>query len=407
MTIKSINYEKIYYYSVLLFAFLLPLSRAAVSFFVILLPIVWLIEGNLKAQLQKIKSNKTLVFLFLFISFTFISILWTQHYDDAKRPLRLLSYFFALFVIATSFNPKYTDKVISAFLSGMFISEIIAYGVFFRLWTFKHATPQYLSPFMHHIDYSVFLAFTSILLLNRLISSKYPLKEKIFYGFFFFTVTGNLFLSPGRTGQVALIVAIFVMFSIHFRVSIKAFLLSILFITTIFFTSYNVSPIFNKRVHQASNDIEKIMHHKFNSSWGIRAAFWITSLNIVQKNPLIGVGIGDFYSATKHELEKQKYKDISTSTKNFMSTNTPHNQYLLILMQTGVIGFTLFLFFIYYFIKLPIRDKEIKEISLLFSAIFFTSFIADTLLMQQFPLALFIVFIGLFNANSFHTSNRL
>jgi len=55
MSIKDkINFEKFYLYATLFFAFTLPLSRTAVSFFILLLPIVFILEGNFKSKFKLI-----------------------------------------------------------------------------------------------------------------------------------------------------------------------------------------------------------------------------------------------------------------------------------------------------------------------------------------------------------------
>ena len=393
---QRINFERIYYYLILLFAFTLPLSRASVSAFSILLPLLWFLEGNYKEKWLIIQKEKSLIFLLLFIFVNLLSVLWTQNMDDAYRPLRMFMYLGSAFVIATSLDKKHIYTIITAFLYGMLISEIIAYGVYFELWQFKHATPQNPSPFMFHIDYSVFLAFTSILLLNRLVSKIYSLKEKIFIALFFITVTGNLFLSIGRTGQVALIVAIVVMSILHFRLSFKTLFLSSIFLVVLYSLAYFSSPNFKARVTLAQNDITKVLHSNYDSSWGIRALFWRTTANIVIENPF-GVGIGDFKDATKDELQKEKYNTlISAQTKKFMSHNHPHNQYLLILLESGFVGLIAFFAFLFYFIRLKIEDVELKELSLLFITIYSISFLAEPLLLKQFTVALFALFLGLF-----------
>ena len=380
----------------MLFAFTMPLSRASISLLVILLPITWLIEGDFKRKLKDIQNNQTLLSFLIFIVITSLSFFWTQNHEEASRPLRMLLYLSSTFVIATSLDKKYVNRVISAFLAGMFISEIIAYGVFFEIWQFKHATPSNPSPFMFHIDYSVFMAFTSILLLNRMFSPKYGIKEKLFFSMFFMTVTGNLFLATGRTGQVALILAIVVMSVIHFRLSIKSILISILLILVIYATAYNVSNSFKTRSQMAINDIENILNLDFNNSWGIRAAYWITTFNIIKENPF-GVGIGDYKDATELELERKKYNGlVSAETKIFMADSHPHNQYLLIVLQSGFIGLLSFFYFIYRFMKLKIDDLELKELSILFMTIFLVSFLAEPLLIKQFTVSLFALFIGLF-----------
>ena len=55
---KSLDYDKIYLYLIVSFAFTMPLSRAAISFFILLLFFVWIIERDFK----KINRSKTYFF---------------------------------------------------------------------------------------------------------------------------------------------------------------------------------------------------------------------------------------------------------------------------------------------------------------------------------------------------------
>ena len=405
--LKKLNYEKVYFYTIALFVFTMPISRAAVSFFSIILPLIWIVEGDFKKKFEIIKNTPTLKIFLLFISFLILSLLWTENYSDAKRPIRLLGYFMTMYVVATSFKPIYTRKIISFFLAGMFISEVLTYGIYFNLWKINDASPAHPSPFMFHIDYSIFLAFTSVLLLYRLFSPSYNFKEKIIYTFFFLTVTGNLFITNGRTGQVAFIAGLIVMMILYFRFSIKAFILSFVTLSIIFVTAYNTSSIFKNRVHSALLDIQQMQQKNFNTSWGIRVAFYVTTLNILKEHPLVGVGVGDFMQATKNELTKNKYAslNLSNSTKHFMSGMHPHSQYLLILLQVGTIGLSLFVAYLFYFTQLSIKSREIKETSLLFITVFIVGFIPEPLLVKQFTLVLFSLFSGIFIANSIQQQN--
>ena len=83
----------------------------------------------------------------------------------ATKPIRLI--LLPLIVIASSIKKEFIPKILGAYLLGMFISEILSYGIFFELWTTRHGDPSDPTPFMNHLDYSTFLTFTSLLLFNR------------------------------------------------------------------------------------------------------------------------------------------------------------------------------------------------------------------------------------------------
>ncbi len=309
--------------------------------------------------------------------------------------MRLYSYWLIIFVIATSIKKEQIQSVITAFLLGMFLSEIIAYGVFFELWSFKRASVTNPSPFMFWIDYSVFMAVTSILLLSRLFSEHFSKKEKLFMFLFFLSTTGNLFLGMGRTGQVALVAGIIVMLFLYLKPSLKSFFIGLVLISSIYGAGYTLSDTFQNRVKSAISDISSIQQKHFDNSWGIRVVYWMITYDILKDNPLIGVGIGDYQDTIQEYVEKNSYP-ISHETKEFIKVNHAHNQFLMSLIQTGLIGLILTLNIIYTLLKTPLYDAEIKRFSILFITIYFVSCMAEPLWLKQFTIVLFTLFVGLF-----------
>ena len=392
---KTINYDKVYYYSIIIFAFILPISRAAVSLFVVILPLIWIYEGDLKNKFFKIWNNAILRSLALFLIFIFFSALWSTDLHDTFKFMRLHSYWLVIFVIATSIKKAQIQTIITAFLVGMFLSEVIAYGVFFELWSFKRASVTNPSPFMFWIDYSVFMAVTSILLLSRLFSKHFDTKEKVFMFFFFLSTTGNLFLGMGRTGQVSLIAGIIVMIFLYLKPNIKSFFIGLLLIGSIYGLGYTLSNTFQNRVNSAISDISAIEHKNYDNSWGIRVVYWMISYDIFKDNPILGVGLGDYQSTIIEYVEKNSYP-VSEETKKFIKENHAHNQFLMTIIQTGLIGLILMLNIIYNLLKTPLSDAEIKKFAILFVTIYFLSCMAEPLWLKQFTIVLFSLFVGLF-----------
>lgn len=392
-TLNLVRNKNYYFYSILLFAFLLPLSRAAVSFFIVMLPLMWMFQGDLKDKFVYLWENPLARALSFFLGFTTLSLVWSQNFAVGLDIVRLYGYWLAGFVIMTSLKKEQVRFVISAFLYGMLVSEIIAYGVFFEVWSFKNATVENPVPNMFWIDYSVFLALTSIILLNRIFSEYYEKKEKVFFFFFFLSTTGNLFLGYGRTGQLALFIAIVVMGMLYVHWNRKSLLYLILTVLLTYTAAYNLSNTFQKRVHSGIKDVTSIVEQKYDNSWGIRVVYWFVAYDILKENPLLGVGVGDFESAVIESLQKNDY-GISKETKKFMEEQHAHNQFLMVLIQTGLLGLLLMLYIIYKIVTLPIDDQEVKRISILFCTVYFVSCFAEPLWFKQFTLALFVVFVG-------------
>ena len=402
--IQKIDFEKTYHYLLLAFAFTLPLSRATNNLFVGLLILLLILQGDYRQQLSRLRTSRFALSIAAFMSFTLLSLLWTENLDTGLNGKLLYLYWIAIFAIALNVRKEHISSVVTAFILGMVISEILSYGMFFELWTIKGHGKEYPSPFMMHIDYSIFLAFTAIILLNRLLSDRYTKKEKWMLLFFFLTISGNLFINDGRTGQLAFAVGIVATVFIHFRVSVKSLLGALLLIAVLFSSAYTLSDKFHSRVLAAQHDIAEIGQGQFTSSWGMRVAMYTVAGDIIKENPLIGVGVGDFNDAARTALEKNSH-GFPQEVIDFIPKYHFHSQYLNTLVQGGIIGLFLLLLLFYHFSKLSIADPELKELSLLIITLFLVGFIPEPLLMKQFTNTLFILFAGLFLGASLSSEN--
>lgn len=396
--IKTLSSDERIFYLTLLLAFSLPLSRAALSFFALVLPLVWIFDTKIKQKLLQIKQTPALIAITLFLLLQALSIMYTQDQATGWNTLRMYSYWIVLFVIATTIKPEQVPSILSAFLYGMLVSEICAYIIFFEIYPINGHTSDYPNPFMHHILYSVFLALSAALLLNRLFSINYTPKEKLFIAIFFVTITINLFISTGRTGQLAFFVAIFVTTFIHFKFSFKTVIISLLISFTIFYSAYKLLPQVESRIQAGKTDIERLLHGDFDSSWGIRAAYWLISYEILKKDPLLGVGVGDHKRAAQEVLLENRY-NFNHGIIEFCSKYHFHNQYLMITVQTGIVGLALMLYLFYTLLRLKIQTTEIQRLNIIFLSVILTSFFAEPLWLRQYSLMLFVLFAALMIAS--------
>lgn len=391
--------ENIYYYSALVFAFSLPLSRAAISFFIIWFVLLFILQRDYKQAWNQMKNIPALKAIGLFIAFLFLSIIWSEDTAVGLKQMRLYSYWIIIPILAIKLKKEWLSHIITAFLLGMLLSELIAYGIFFELWTLNGRTPEYPSPFMFHIHYSLFLAITAIILINRLFSKSYSLTAKLPMLLFFLTSAGNLFISTGRTGQFAFFIAMGIAIIIHYRLTIKSLFTFLLLSFILFFGAYKTIPLFEKRANMAISDIKKLQNNDYRSSWGLRAAFWVVTYDILKKDPLIGVGIGDYELAAKTVLKESPH-NFNQSVINWCTSTHFHNQYLMTLVQIGLIGFGLMLWLFISLLKLNIHNKELKELSILVITVFLVSCIAEPMWMLQFPIILFVFIVSISIAGS-------
>lgn len=84
--------ESISYYSLIIFSLTLPLSKAAVSFFVFWFLILVLIKKDYKNSFQILKENNIFVYIVIFLSYTFLSAFWSSFEEDTFKYLQQYSY---------------------------------------------------------------------------------------------------------------------------------------------------------------------------------------------------------------------------------------------------------------------------------------------------------------------------
>jgi len=389
--VKELNYTQYINILVIAYAFLIPLSRAGISILTALLFLLWILEGNLKKKVTYLCTNNVVRVIGIFIIFNIISLMWADYLYEAFKYIKKYWYFLPILILFTSLQKEYIPKVLSAFILGMFVSEIISYGVFFELWSFKHASVENPSPFMHHIEYSVFLAFTGLILLSRIFTEG-DMKYRILYIFFFTTVSGNLFLTAGRTGQLAFVIGLFILALISFRNKLKAFIVSLILSTIIVGIAFNLSTTFHDRVIMGKNNLVNVVENaSYCTSLGGRVGAWIISKDMIKENPILGVGIIDNMKDF-HSIIDDKYPEMKCMHQSFMHT---HNQFLEVFTQMGLIGLLIFISIFYMIMKLPIYENQYKNIKYIYVTILIVSFIPEVLFHRQFSMALFALIIGL------------
>ncbi|MCW8954531.1 MAG: O-antigen ligase family protein [Sulfurimonas sp.] len=391
---KNITLNSYINYIFVLYAFLLPLSRAAITLLTALLFILWLFTDDFREKINFLKSNKAVIYLVAFVAFSLLSLLWTDNVSSGLYYIRKYWYFLPIFVIATTVEKRFIYHGVSAFLLGMLASEIISYGIFLELWSTRHSSPSDPTPFMSHVQYSMFLAFTSLLILNRLFKET-ELKWRAIYFLYFLTATSNLFLNGGRTGQLAFILSIFVVGILNIKHRVVAFASMFVLLTAILFTAYNVSPVFKSRVHTSIAESKNILDSNHKGSLGQRISMWTVGTKIFLDNPVAGLGVSCEMNVLNDYIDKY-YPDMS----NIKHTNSYHSNYIQPLAQLGIIGFILYMMFIYSLITLKIHNREYKNMLIIFVIVYSISSIFETMFHSQFGEALLALFVGIFIAES-------
>ncbi len=358
------NYSLVFNRLLILLAFVIPISIAAYNILLGLITITWLLEGKWKEKWDLIRQQPVFKIMLIYFGFVVLSLLWTDNLSSGWHYVKQYYIFFALPILYSSVNRTYIPQILSAFLGAMIISEIFSYLIYFDLIPFKLKpgwSPSDPSPFMMHSIYSLFLVFSIFLMIIRIAYEKRTRFQTVLYTFFIATMTLNLFLNSGRTGQFAFFLALIVFIYLYYQLHwIKSVFLGIIISSVIFSVSYIISPNFQNRTNET---IQSIVHaydkqEAKNDSTGQRFMMCQVASDIIWNNPIIGVGIGDERDHY-HQTLDQCMPELKPCIEGFSDL---HNTYLKVFASTGIIGLGLFLWVFYTMFKELDDHHEIKAI---------------------------------------------
>ena len=123
-----------------------------------------------------------------------------------------------------------------------------------------------------------------------------------------------------------------------------------------------------------------------HSSIGLRFIMFVNSWDMFQSSPIIGVGAGDF---------PDEYKKINKVNSPYaVDTVQPHNMYMLVLGQLGIIGLIFFLrmFYLQFKIAYASQNHRIHNIGIAIPILFLTIMWSDSYLLGHYTANLFILF---------------
>ena len=392
----SFDLDKTYQYLLISLAFLMPLTVSGANTIIVIICFLWLFSGDYKAKYNQIMSSKLMIASIVFYCLHVIGMLWTEDLQWGLHILHKMWYFLLLFPILFNIvQRKYINYYLSAFLSAIALTEIASYLVWFEvIGEFRKAYIDNPTPFMSHISYNPFLAFAIYLVIHEILFNK-ELKRLMLglYSFFSIAMIINMFITGGRAGQVVFFVMIMILILQYFKGQrIKALIAILLLLPGIFLTAYQTSPFFKHRVYSAIDeivnyDVESVaVHQTLNSSVGGRILYTLNSWEIIKENALLGVGTGDF---------PIEYKKISVrNSPNAPYANNPHNMYVLILVQLGIVGLLSMLSIMYYQIKLSFKgsNRFFRDVGFALPFLFLVIMLSDSYLLGHFTGLLFVFF---------------
>lgn len=310
--------------------FFLPLSTSALSIAALLILVVWLVEGGYREKLRVIIINPVAMAVLVYLALYVIGLLWTEDLAGGLDVIKKYWKLMLLPVFLTAVRWELRRVYAAFFVAGMTIAMTMTYLAWFGLLHYADVTTTHLTRGTFHVIYNPMLAFAIYLLCHEVAWGRLTAVRRWPLVGLIGLMVLNMFITEGRSGQIVFFVLLALLCLQIFRKSIlRAVLILAFLLPAIFAVGYHFSSVFHGRVDRAYSEICQFQRNP-NTSVGLRLLFWQNSWEIIKKSPWLGVGTGDFESA---------YAEVNKRQSPLMgATDNPHNQYVLVLCQLGLLG---------------------------------------------------------------------
>lgn len=190
----------------------------------------------------------------------------------------------------------------------------------------------------NHATQGMFFGIAILIALTYIDRPSVQITRKLSLAFFIsLTLLNVATITIGRSGYVVVTILIlgFSLYKIrHLNILKQLFFVGLIgiFVTGIFLTTKTSRD----RIELGIQEFTQLKTEGDAGSMGVRHYWWVHSINMIKKNPFLGIGTGAFEEGLNQEI-KNLVGPVATKT------NDPHNQYLKILVEQGLIGFIAFL----------------------------------------------------------------
>jgi len=388
-----------------------PFGPSQLIFIRVFIPliIIYYLIININSKQITVKINPLLLPLTGYIIFSFISVFFALNKEiSLKYFIELLLVIYGSYFISSIIDNKFLKKIIIFIVFTHFLISIYGILQHFDMDFFKWNTNFFGRPMgtIGNPDFfSSQLLFPLFLLLSFIFFSK---KNKFLLVIVFFIILITFFYTKvigafiGFFFGFLLFIIIILILNFEyiktiFKNKIILFIITLLIIFLIIF----FKPLYNKTNSILIEKKRSMVH---------RLLMWKASLLMINDSPVIGKGIGNYrlyYPIYQAKLlnnpENKKY--------DYVVTWMPHQNYLLIAAETGILGLSMFLLAIIIFYKIswkiifinkvkdPIPIGIITSITALLGASFFNTF-------YNIPSTTLYFFFFLFIINNYYEEKQ-
>lgn len=329
--------EQLGQHAAALLGFSIPISVAFDNVLLALVAVLWLASGNLREKLATAGANPVALAALALFALLFAGALYGIL--PPREGLGYLGKYIDLLfipVFVTLFqDARIREVALRWFCAAMILTFVAAEMTALGLLEGNPILPRaadYPGAFKFSITHGLFAAFAAFafaLLAQR--EQHWP-QRLLFAALALIAVKNVMFVAISRTAY--LVIALLALYFVFVLFRKRGLMVALPLMAFLFAAAYVGSDTFRQRVDTvavASGDWQPRWSSR--ESVTLRLDWYQRSLDIVRDHPLLGAGTGSFQRA---------YADAAKGGDTAHTPN-PHNEYLLITVQTGLAGLALLL----------------------------------------------------------------
>lgn len=315
-------------FCIVLSCFFIPFSTSLMGTTAILATVFWLLSGKIFSLPRLMNRNVSVslaiaLFLLLLVGVAYSPAPLNDAFAYLNKYRELVYYAIAVSLFRD--NEGAARLAEDSFVAGCVVLLLISYGIFFSIIPserFGHSV-------VYHITHSLFIAILAFWCLQRIFESRQYVY--LWLGLFLLSTLNLFYIAPGRTGMLIYIALITL--TLIQRFSWKKSLAATIFISLVMGITFFTSSNFSSRVSEAVDEMRSYQAESSRTSLGMRFDWYRNSIDLIKQRPVFGHGTGSF---------KTVQEDLIRNSET-QSTDNPHNEYLLLAVQTGLVGLFLFI----------------------------------------------------------------
>jgi O-antigen ligase len=346
--------DKIYFYSFIILAFVVPLYDKLVPPVILVIGLTWILEFNFKDKIQRVRSSRKrknilafgILYLLYVLGTSYSTVIHGQEgalFDlEVKMSLLIFPLLFST-IDFSKLREDFAENILDAFVGGSFLNLLflLAHSIYRFFYLGEPSTVFFytgLTVFFHPSYLAMFYAFSIGILVIRMISSTGSTKlQRYLTLFLIFLLQLFIVLLSSKAGILGMAV-VYIVITVYLIVK-KSFEIRILFLVPLFLLATFVITLFmfpqsygRFTTVKSSLEHEETISSDTHESSAARVLVWKSALEIIKKNPVIGVGTGD----VKQELMKvYKENRIEMALEEHLNA---HNQYVQTAIALGITG---------------------------------------------------------------------